>query len=61
MQLRPSRAILFTSNMDKMVAFHRDVLGFKLKSNDKGWKAFDAGNCGGKDPDGNPFSPSNRS
>jgi catechol 2,3-dioxygenase-like lactoylglutathione lyase family enzyme len=45
MQLRLSRVILFTSNMDKMVAFYRDVLGFKLKTNDRGWKTFDAGNC----------------
>ena len=45
MQLRLSRVILFTANMDKMVAFYRDVLGFKLKTNDKGWKTFDAGSC----------------
>lgn len=45
MQLRLSRVILFTSNMDQMVAFYRDVLGFKLKTNDKGWKTFDAGSC----------------
>ena len=111
MRLRLSRVILFTSNMDQMVAFYRDVLGLKLKSNDRGWKRFDAGACeialhsggrkpgprspklqfdvkdvtatrdwlvargvkmgkvsstggldlaGGKDPDGNPFSLSNR-
>ena len=53
MQLRLSRVILFTANMDKMAAFYRDVPGFKLKTNDKGWMAF-------KDPDGNPFSLSNR-
>jgi catechol 2,3-dioxygenase-like lactoylglutathione lyase family enzyme len=111
MQLRVSRIILFTANMDQMVAFYRDVLGFKLRTSDKGWKTFDAGSCeialhsggrkpglrspkiqfdvkdvaatrdwliargakmskvsstdgldlcGGKDPDGNPFSLSNR-
>jgi catechol 2,3-dioxygenase-like lactoylglutathione lyase family enzyme len=111
MQLRLSRVILFTANMDQMVAFYRDVLGFKPRTNDKGWKTFDAGACeialhsgggkpaprspkiqfdvkdvaatrealiargakmgkvsstdgldlcGGKDPDGNPFSLSNR-
>jgi catechol 2,3-dioxygenase-like lactoylglutathione lyase family enzyme len=111
MQLRLSRVILFTANMDQMVAFYRDILGFKLRTNDKGWKTFDAGACeialhsggrkpgprspkiqfdvkdvaatraaliargakmgkasskdgldlcGGKDPDGNPFSLSNR-
>ena len=112
MQLRLSRVILFTANMDRMAAFYRDVLGFKLKTNDRGWMTFDAGACeialhggagapgarppklqfdvkdvaatrdwliargakmgkvaskdgldlcGGKDPDGNPFSLSNRS
>jgi catechol 2,3-dioxygenase-like lactoylglutathione lyase family enzyme len=39
MQLRLSRVILFTANMDRMAAFYRDVLGFKLKTNDKAWKA----------------------
>ncbi len=112
MQLKLSRIILFTSNMDIMTAFYRDVLGLKPRTNDKGWKTFDAGTCeialhsggrkpgprspkiqfdvkdvaatrdaliargakmgkvsstdgldlcGGKDPDGNPFSLSNRS
>lgn len=112
MQLRLSRIIPFTAKMNRMVAFYRDVLGFKPKTNDKGWKTFDAGACeialhsggtkpgprspkiqfdvkdvaatrealmargakmgkvsskdgldlcGGKDPDGNPFSLSNRS
>jgi len=45
MHLRLSRVILFTSNMDRMVAFYRDVLGFRPKTNDKGWKTFDAGAC----------------
>jgi catechol 2,3-dioxygenase-like lactoylglutathione lyase family enzyme len=45
MQLHLSRVILFTSNMGKMVAFYRDVLGFRLKTNEKGWKTFDAGGC----------------
>lgn len=111
MQLRLSRVILFTADMDRMVAFYRDVLGFKLKTGGKGWKTLDAGACeialhggagepgarppkrqfdvkdvaatrealtargakmgkvssrdgldlcNGKDPDGNPFSLSNR-
>ena len=61
MQLRLSRVILFTSNMDRMVAFYRDVLGLKLKTNEKGWKRFDAGGCeialhsGGRKP--GPRSP----
>jgi len=45
MQLRLSRIVLFTSNMDAMTAFYRDVLGFRLKANEKGWKTFDAGGC----------------
>jgi catechol 2,3-dioxygenase-like lactoylglutathione lyase family enzyme len=111
MQLGLSRVILFTANMDKMAAFYRDVLGFRLKTDEKRWKTFDAGPCeialhggaaqpgarppklqfdvmdvaatraaliargakmgkvssrdgldlcGGKDPDGNPFSLSSR-
>jgi catechol 2,3-dioxygenase-like lactoylglutathione lyase family enzyme len=61
MQLRLSRLVLFTSNMDKMVAFYRDVLGFKLKTDEKGWKELDAGSCaialhsGGRKP--GPRSP----
>lgn len=111
MQLRLSRVILFTANMERMTAFYRDVLGLRLRSDEKGWKTFDGGACeialhggagvpgtrppklqfdvedvaatraaliargakigkvssrdgldlcGGKDPDGNPFSLSNR-
>jgi catechol 2,3-dioxygenase-like lactoylglutathione lyase family enzyme len=45
MQLQLSRVILFTANMDRMVAFYRDVLGLRLKTNGKGWKTFDAGAC----------------
>jgi catechol 2,3-dioxygenase-like lactoylglutathione lyase family enzyme len=45
LQLTLSRVILFTANMDGMVAFYRDVLGFKVKTNDEGWKTFDAGSC----------------
>lgn len=45
MQLRLSRVILFTSNMEQMVAFYRDVLGFRPKTDEKGWKTFDAGAC----------------
>lgn len=46
MQLKLSRVVLFTADMDKMVAFYRDVLGLKLKTDEKGWKEFDAGGCG---------------
>jgi catechol 2,3-dioxygenase-like lactoylglutathione lyase family enzyme len=38
MQLSLSRLILFTAKMDAMVAFYRDVMGPRLKSNEKGWK-----------------------
>lgn len=111
MQLRLSRIVLYTSNMDAMAAFYRDVLGLKPMTKEKGWQTFDAGGCeialhggkstlgarppklafdvkdvpaarealvergakmgkvssdgtltlcGGKDPDGNPFSLTNR-
>lgn len=43
MGLRLARGVLFTSNMDAMAAFHRDVLGLRPKS--KGWQTFDAGAC----------------
>ena len=36
---------LFTSEMEKMAAFYRDVLGLKLVEDTPGWKRFDAGNC----------------
>ncbi|MEZ5830815.1 MAG: VOC family protein [Dongiaceae bacterium] len=61
MQLRLSRVILFTANMDQMAAFYRDVLGFALKADDRGWKTLDAGSCeialhsGGRKP--GPRSP----
>ena len=112
MTLSMRRIVLLTKDMPRMVAFYRDVLGLRLKTDDRGWKRFDAGACeialhsggrkpgprapkiqfdvkdvaatrdaliargakmgkmsstdgldlfGGKDPDGNPFSLSNRS
>ena len=36
---------LFTSEMEKMAAFYRDVIGLKLIEDTPGWKQFDAGNC----------------
>ena len=36
---------LFTSDMEKMAAFYRDVLGLKLIEDTPGWKQFDAGTC----------------
>jgi catechol 2,3-dioxygenase-like lactoylglutathione lyase family enzyme len=111
MGLSMRRIVLFTKNMPGMVAFYRDVLGFRLIKDEKGWKEFDADGCfialhngtsvvgkrppkigfwapdidaarreligrgarmskvmsgaglvrcEGKDPDGNPFSVSNR-
>lgn len=45
MQLRLSRVILFTANMEEMMAFYRDVLGLHLKTDQKGWKEFEAGGC----------------
>jgi len=36
---------LFTSDMAKMTAFYRDVMGLKLVEDTPGWERFDAGNC----------------
>jgi catechol 2,3-dioxygenase-like lactoylglutathione lyase family enzyme len=46
MTLAMRRIVLFTNNMQEMVAFYRDVLGLPLKTNEKGWTEFDAGGCG---------------
>jgi catechol 2,3-dioxygenase-like lactoylglutathione lyase family enzyme len=45
MTLSMRRIVLFTKNMPGMVAFYRDVLGLKLRKDDKGWKEFDANGC----------------
>ena len=45
MTLSMRRIVLFTKNMPGMVAFYRDVLGLKLRKDDKGWKEFDAKGC----------------
>ena len=45
MTLSMLRIVLFTRNMPKMVAFYRDVLGLKLRKDEKGWKEFDAHGC----------------
>jgi catechol 2,3-dioxygenase-like lactoylglutathione lyase family enzyme len=46
MKLAMRRIVLFTKNMSAMAAFYRDVLGLPLKTDEKGWKEFDAGGCG---------------
>jgi catechol 2,3-dioxygenase-like lactoylglutathione lyase family enzyme len=38
-----ARVILFTSQMDTMSRFYRDVLGLKQITKEKGWEEFDAG------------------
>ena len=45
MTLSMRRIVLFTKDMPEMVKFYRDVLGLKLKKNEKGWKEFDANGC----------------
>ena len=39
------RIILFTSHMEAMEAFYRDVLGLKISGREDGWVDFDAGEC----------------
>ena len=45
MTLSMRRIVLFTKDMPRMVAFYRDVLGLKLRKDEKGWKEFDANGC----------------
>ena len=45
MELAIRGITLFTSDMAKMTAFYRDVLGLKLIEDTPGWKQFDAGTC----------------
>jgi catechol 2,3-dioxygenase-like lactoylglutathione lyase family enzyme len=45
MQFKIRGITLFTSEMAKMTAFYRDVIGLKLIEDKPGWKQFDAGGC----------------
>ena len=45
MTLSLRRIVLFTKNMPGMVTFYRDVLGLKLRKDERGWKEFDASGC----------------
>src|SRR5215475_6299017 len=45
MTLSMRRVVLFTKNMQGMTAFYRDVLGLKLRKEEKGWSEFDANGC----------------
>ena len=45
MQLAIKRVIMFTSRIDAMAAFYRDVIGLKQVADEPGWKDFDAGGC----------------
>ncbi len=45
MELAIRGITLFTSDMAKMAAFYRDLIGLKLVEDTPGWKQFDAGNC----------------
>jgi lactoylglutathione lyase len=43
MQARLTYAIKFVNDMDKAVAWHRDVLGLSLRFASPGWSEFDTG------------------
>jgi catechol 2,3-dioxygenase-like lactoylglutathione lyase family enzyme len=43
MRMKIRRIVMFTSRMEAMTAFYRDVIGLELQVNEKGWKDFDAG------------------
>lgn len=46
MQLKMKRVILFVNDMERTLAFYRDVLGLALRSRDgDGWAELDAGAC----------------
>jgi|AraplaMF_Col_mMF_1032025.scaffolds.fasta_scaffold00126_6 catechol 2,3-dioxygenase-like lactoylglutathione lyase family enzyme len=45
MELALRGITIFTSDMEKMAAFYRDVIGLKLVEDLPGWKLFDAGGC----------------
>jgi len=46
MDLALKRIILFTSDMPRLAAFYRDVLGLPVKIDEPNYKEFDAGGCG---------------
>lgn len=45
MKLSMRRVILFTSRMDAMTAFYRDVIGLRIAGREEGWVDFEAGDC----------------
>ena len=45
MTLSMRRIVLFTKDMPGMTKFYRDVLGLKVRKDEKGWKEFDANGC----------------
>ena len=45
MTLSMRRIVLFTKDIPRMTTFYRDVLGLKLRKEEKGWKEFDANGC----------------
>ena len=45
MQLELRRVILFTSNLAKMSAFYRNIVGLEIASREDGWVDFTAGAC----------------
>ena len=46
MPLELRRVILFTSRMEAMTAFYRDVIGLGVAGEEDGWVDFSAGGCG---------------
>ena len=45
MTLSMRRIVLFTKDMPGMARFYRDILGLRLRRDEKGWKEFDANGC----------------
>ena len=44
-RVRQLRLVVEASDFDAAVRFYRDVLGLKLRKDEKGWKEFDANGC----------------
>ena len=46
MELALRRIVVFTADMPRLAAFYGDVLGLPLRTDEPGYKEFDAGGCG---------------
>lgn len=45
MKLDLRRVIIFTADLERLVAFYRDLIGLEIVGREKGWVDFSAGGC----------------